>query len=761
MAITADTGSQLALPAHGGERQSRLIRKLGFAAVILALISGVATFLVLTGQTPIVPTRSVTAAALLGNLLFVLLLLGFIGLEVYRLLEARRRGKAAARLHVRIVALFSIVAVVPALVVAAFASITLSQGLDRWFAERTQAIVQNSLTVARAYMRDNSQEIRRDVVLMAQNLERIGALFEQDRTAYANQLTAQSGLFSLPQVAVVGTDGEPVVQARSPSNLPFVQLSDEALERAKGGEAVVFVIASAVTNRVATLVRLKSPEDHFLYATRPIEPRVLEHVRRTEEGVAEYRDLQSGRFGLQIAFGLSYLSIALIVLVSAIWVGFAFANHFVAPIRRLIGAADEVSRGNFNIALPVKKSQGDLANLAQTFNTMSSELREQRQELLNANHVIDRRARFTEAVLSGVTAGVIGVDQRGLVTLANRSAEQLLGLPQAELLGRPLLDLIPGLSGLMEAALNGRQRLAQGQIALYRGSEERVVSVRVTGEQSDAPQHGFVVTLDDITDLVTAQRTSAWADVARRIAHEIKNPLTPIQLSAERLKRKYGRVITTDREIFEQCTDTIIRQVGDIGRMVDEFASFTRMPKPVLEAEDAAEVVRQAVFLQQVANPEIAFETSYPSGPVMACFDRRLISQAVTNIVKNATEAIAALPEEMRDQPTISVSLRREAGTLVIEVADSGIGLPSENRQKLLEPYITTREAGTGLGLAIVRKIMEDHGGRIELTDGPELPSGRRGALVRLVMPLRLDPPSDTTPRSSRVGQKTAAEPVG
>jgi two-component system nitrogen regulation sensor histidine kinase NtrY len=349
---------------------------------------------------------------------------------------------------------------------------------------------------------------------------------------------------------------------------------------------------------------------------------------------------------------------------------------------------------------------------------------------MGARDLIDSRRRFTEAVLAGASAGVIGVDHEWRISILNRSAEKLIGHAESEVLGKPLTEIVPELAEIIAQAQEGGQRLVQGQMTISRQGRDRNVSVRVATEQADA-EHGYVVTLDDITDLVTAQRTSAWADVARRIAHEIKNPLTPIQLSAERLKRKYGKTITDDRAVFEQCTDTIVRQVDDIRRMVDEFSRFARMPKPVMATEDVADTVRQAVFLMRVAHPDIDINVDIRDEPLSASFDRRLISQGLTNIIKNAAEAIAALPAES-EKGRIDISVARDGRFVVVDVVDNGIGLPKENRSRLLEPYVTTREKGTGLGLAIVGKILEDHGGGIELRDASEKAAGRRGAWLRM-----------------------------
>ena len=388
---------------------------------------------------------------------------------------------------------------------------------------------------------------------------------------------------------------------------------------------------------------------------------------------------------------------------------------------------------------------------------MTSELRRQHDSLTAATDLIDRRRRFTEAVLSGVSAAVIGLDGRGVITIVNPSAETLLGAARETLVGAPIADAVPEIGALFDELQRTRQRLAQEQIQLVRNNRDRTINVRVTSEQARGEEKGFVVTLDDITDLVSAQRTSAWADVARRIAHEIKNPLTPIQLSAERIRRKYGKMITSDREVFDQCTSTIVRQVDDIKRMVDEFSSFARMPKPTIGREDIVDTVRHVLVMMRIAHPEIAFVDQLPLTPVEADFDRRLMSQSVTNIIKNAAEAIAAVPEEERGEGKIRVAVGREGDDVVIEISDNGKGFPTEGRHRLLEPYMTTREGGTGLGLAIVSKILEEHGGGIELRDNP----AGRGGLVRMWFsarkPQEAAPAADLAVAGERESSRTRA----
>jgi len=458
----------------------------------------------------------------------------------------------------------------------------------------------------------------------------------------------------------------------------------------------------------------------------------VSQLRETQATASDFANLQSRRFGVQLAFALMYTVIALAVLLSAAWLGLSFANQLVAPIRRLIGAANIVSTGNLYIQVPVQRSEGDLAQLGETFNRMTHELRTQRDDIMRARDLIDQRRRFTEAVLAGASAGVIGVDAEGRISILNRSAEKLVDHLEADVIGHPLSEILPELTDIFANAQLGIQRLVQGQVTISRQNRERNLSVRVTTEQSPGAERGYVITLDDITELVAAQRTSAWADIARRIAHEIKNPLTPIQLSAERLRRKYGKTITDDPAVFLQCTDTIVRQVDDIKRMVDEFSKFARMPKAEIAPEDVADTVRQVVFLMRVGNADIDIDLSLSEDPMPARFDRRLISQGLTNIIKNACEAIAAVPQAERGRGCIRVSTSREGADVVIDVIDNGIGLPKENRNRLLEPYVTTREKGTGLGLAIVGRILEEHGGRLELRDASEKVPGERGAWMQL-----------------------------
>jgi two-component system nitrogen regulation sensor histidine kinase NtrY len=727
---SADTSAASFDPSLAEPRGWSLRRLLAPFAVGLALLSAFLTFVVLTGLTPIEPTREVVVSFLLINGATILVLVGIIIREVWQMIQARRRGRAAARLHVQIVSLFSVIAVLPAVLVAIVANVTIDRGLDRLFSGPTREVIQNSLIVANAYLHEHAQLIRGDILGMANDIAHARPLFDQDRATFRELLTASAASRNLPGAMLIDKDRNILETAQTGIQQSFTTPAPEFLSNVDENEPQIAVFIEA--NYVAAVIRLRAFNDTFLYVARLLDPRVVAQLRQTQASVAEYAQLEARRLGIQVAFALMFAVIALTILMASVLIGLNFANWLVAPIRRLMNAANIVSTGDLHVQVPVHRSEGDLAQLGETFNKMTQELRTQRDELVSASDLIDSRRRFIEAVLSSASAGIIGVDASGSIGILNRSAEKLIGHAESETLGHPLLEVLPELDDMMKTAREGTQRLVQGQITINRDGHERNLSVRVSAEQTSHSRDSYIITLDDITELVSAQRTSAWADVARRIAHEIKNPLTPIQLSAERIRRKFGKVITEDKAVFEQCTETIVRQVDDIRRMVDEFSRFARMPKPVIEGEDVADTVRQAVFLMRVGHPDIDIQAAIKEEPMRAQFDRRLISQALTNIIKNASEAIEAVPQEQLGRGRIDVIAAREGDDIVIDVIDNGIGLPKVSRARLLEPYVTTREKGTGLGLAIVGRVLEDHGGRIELNDATDIRPGARGAWMRL-----------------------------
>jgi two-component system nitrogen regulation sensor histidine kinase NtrY len=714
---------------------------IGLVVVLLSVVSGLATYLILTGLTPVIPRNDVVLTVLFINTVLIIAMIAVIAWQVAGLWRAWRNKVAGARLHVRIVGLFSVIAALPAILLAIGATTTFSRSLDGWFSDRTREIVANSLDVANAYLEEHGQVIRTDIVNMAKDMDDAAATLKDDPQQLRNLVMAQAGLRDLPAAYVIDASGKPIITAIEDERLPYLAPPEIVIRQAEAGQ--VPLLMPHTNYRVAAVTKLTQYPGAYLYVMRGVSPKVMLHLRRTQAGVAEYEELRHRRGGLKIAHALMYFMISLTALLAAIWLGLSFAGRFVAPIRRLIAAAQQVSKGQLNVQLPVRRGEGDLRRLSQTFNTMTRGLKTQRDALVAANEQLLERRRFMEAVLSGVSAGVLGLDSHGHITLANRSAERLLGACEAELVGKRLSAALPEFGALFhtpeDQSLKSRP---QHQVTLVIAGEERTFAVQIIHEQADGESQGTVVTFDDITELVSAQRTSAWADVARRIAHEIKNPLTPIQLSAERIRRKYGKTITEDRETFDRLTATIERQVGDIKSMVDEFAAFARVPKPVIERSDLREAVQESVILFRESHRKIAYELLMPQTPMIAKFDRRLISQAITNLVKNATEAVESAAEtasrEDGWQGRVETVLRERDDRFEIEVIDNGVGLPKQNRSRLLEPYVTTKGSkGTGLGLAIVQKIIEQHGGVLTLEDAPRAPGRSRGALVRIALPIR------------------------
>ena len=718
----------------------------GLVVVVLSLISGFATYFILTGLTPIAPRNSVVVNVLFVNVVLIVAMCALLGYQAVGLWRAWQRKVAGARIHVRIVGLFTIIAAAPALLLALAATTTFSRSIDNWFSTRTRTIVANSVTVARAYLDEHAQGIRSDVINMARDLDDLGGLIRggvRDNPDVRNLIMAQTGLRELSVGALIDADGKVMAEAANDTRVLYQAPGAAAIRQAEAGQVPVLMPVDSF--RVAAVSKLARFPGYYLYAARSVNESVVRHLIQTEASVTEYERLRAARGPLKLVHGVMYFMIALTSVLAAIWVGLSFARHLVAPIRRLIGAAQRVARGDLSVELPLLRGEGDLRRLSRDFNFMTTELARQRNDLVSANDQLTERRQFMEAVLSGVSAGVIGLDPEGRVRLANPSAERLLGVSSGNLVGRSLTEVVPELARVAAAdqTLANRAK-AQAQIKLVVGDEERSFDVRVTREQGQS--EGSVVTFDDITELVSAQRTSAWGDVARRIAHEIKNPLTPIQLSAERLRRKYAGAITQDRDTFEKLTDTIVRQVGDIKTMVDEFASFARIPQPEIENADIRAAVQEPMILFRESHPAVAYEMRLPQVPLIVACDRRLITQALTNLVKNATESVQAVADH-RDcskdfQGRVTATLKQIDQQIIIEVQDNGLGLPKQNRARLLEPYVTTKgNKGTGLGLAIVQKITEQHGGRLALEDAPTGSDGRRGALVRIVIPVRASRP--------------------
>lgn len=719
----------------GGIRQWMLELVVGFVALVVAI----ASYLVLSGGLPVDPNTGNVRILLIVNITLALVLAAAIAWRLYNLSRTRGSGVAGAQLHVRMVMIFAVIAIVPTVLVALFSAAMLNLGINSWFSDRVRTAIENAASVAQAYVSEHKQSIQSDVLALAADLNRQLVMARTDPSTFQQYLYQKTEDRNLSAAVIFDGSGRVVTGAQRTYMIDVE--APPLAEFQKAGSGDVVILADNYDDRVQALVKLDQYLDRYLLAIRYVDTKVLTNQRQTVAAAREYATLESNRTSVQLAFAAVYSVVGLLMLLAAVSLGLNAANRIVQPIGRLIGASERVSAGDLTARVRTDGVDGELANLSTAFNRMTSELQSQQEELVETNRIAEDRRIFAEAVLSGVSAGVIGLDALGRVDAANPTAAAFLGATQADLTGKSIEDIAPEIAGILaEARVNADGR-ASGQLDVVRNGRTRNLSLRVTSERTDNKRSGFVITFDDMTDLVAAQRSAAWGDVARRIAHEIKNPLTPIQLSAERLRRKYGKEIVSDPDVFEQCTQTIIRQVGDIGRMVDEFSSFARMPVPIVREEDAGELVRQSVFLQSVGNPSIEYQVEVPDRALTVMCDGRLIAQALTNVLKNAAEAVTAKfdPEAaekgMSSKPTggrIQVSLAEETGGVVVIVADNGVGLPKAERNRLTEPYVTTRGKGTGLGLAIVKKIMEDHGGEVTLSDSDTL----GGAQVTLRFPL-------------------------
>ena len=704
------------------------------AAFALAL--GISTFAMLSGGVPLTP--NLMFALVLANLVVLLLLGAVLAGRITRIWVEQRRGSAGSRLHVRLVLLFSVVAVTPAIVVAVFATAFFNLGIQSWFNDSVRIALNEGLEASRGYLDEHRNNIRADALGMANDIARDGRWLASDPNDLVRILETQAALRGLTEAIIYEPVTGSVFAGVGPmSGIGVEPAPSEATEQAKNGD--VAVLGSPDDNQVRAVVQLNTkPTSLMLLISRPVDLQILGHMARTERAVAEYKQLDENRSGLQVTFALIFALVALLVLCAAVLIGLVLANQIARPVGRLILAAERVRAGDLSVRVPEVQSEDDVAGLSRAFNRMTGQLASQRTELMDAYSQIDERRRFTETVLAGVSAGVIGLDAAANVELPNRAAGELVGMDLMAAIGLPLGRVVPEFAPLLDQAAAQPERARTAEVQIGPPSRRRTLLVRIGADLHGGRPDGYVVTFDDITELQSAQRKAAWADVARRIAHEIKNPLTPIQLAAERLKRRFTKEITSDPETFSQCADTIVRHVGDIGRMVDEFSAFARMPQPVLRPEDAGRIARETLVLQRSARPEIVWSTDIPErGPTALC-DRRMVGQALTNLLQNAADAVAMRPRGPGEPAgRISLSVRADAGTVAMEVRDDGVGLPDGDRERLTEPYVTHKPKGTGLGLAIVKKIMEDHGGSLALddcTDGP-------GAVATLSLPLLVAEP--------------------
>jgi two-component system nitrogen regulation sensor histidine kinase NtrY len=699
------------------------------SGVVLSLLAvAVASYFIVTREDGSIAILSpgMVALLLVGNLVPAMALMVLVARRVALKRAARSPIGGRGRLHVRLAAVFSLIAAAPTLMLVVFASFLFQTGVEFWSSAGARGMIENAALLGQQVYTNEVDRVRLETVTMAGDLDAYLSEAPIDSPEFSEGFARQVYQRNLSEavilMAVPGQDIQTLVLVNPyDRNLSGV-VTPQILDALRRGEESVLIEGR---DRIGAVTTLDVSEHAYLYSARVNDPQMLVQVDRAKTILADYQALVKRAQVLQLQFNGALLLVSLLILAVTVWIALRVADRLVRPVEELVAAADQVTAGDLSTRVPHATVKDEIGTLGNAFNRMTGRLEEQTGALVSANAQLESRRAFTEAVLAGVTAGIVSVDQQRNVRLINSSAEALLKTSRERAVGRKLSDLAPEL----DAQLDSDEREEIVQFASAGDMRTLAVKrVRVEG--------GHVLTFDDITEQLQDQRRAAWSDVARRIAHEIKNPLTPIQLAAERLQRRYGKEIASDPQTFERLTGTIVRQVGDLRRMVDEFSSFARMPKPVFRAEPIAEVARQALFLHEVAHPDIGFRLEAPEpSPILVC-DRRQLGQALTNIVKNAVEAIQQKRDDSRGGgggggggggDMIAMAIREGEERLCIEIRDSGMGLPPE-RGRLTEPYMTTRVKGTGLGLAIVKKIVEEHFGSIEFEDAPG-----GGTLVRLV----------------------------
>ena len=687
--------------------------------IVGSVVSGFATYAALT-ETPPFGNDPQTVIWLLNiDLILLLMLLGIVARRLVGLWSGRKRGLAGSHLHVRLVYIFSILAAAPAIIMTVFSAVFFYFGVQTWFSERVSTAVNKSQAVAEAYLEEHKQTIRADTLAMANDLNREAGVLLLNEKAFSQVMRTHAVLRDLSEAIIFNSEGEVLARSGLTFSLEFEDIPLFAMKGADSGDVVLMTGASE--DRVRALVKLDNFIDSYLFVGRMIDPQVLSHLADTKRATADYSSLQERLSDFQVTVTMIFVIVGLLLLMVAIWLGLLLARQLVQPISTLITTADRVRAGDLSARVPENKTLQEFDYLAQSFNRMTRRIQEQQGELIEANRQLDRRRHFTETVLAGVTSGVIGLDQDDRLSVMNSSACELLGLDVGEVSGQEILSVLPEIQELLSAAHSQPDKITQGEVPFSRDDNiRRTFLVRIAIERMGNKETGTILTFDDITELQSAQRKAAWADVARRIAHEIKNPLTPIQLSAERLSRKYLKQIDDDPETFSQCIETIIRHVGDIGHMVNEFSSFARMPEPVLKLQSLNKQIEQTLVLYRQAHSDIEFDFK-AKDKIEVAFDAQQIRQALTNLLENAVDSIHSLSKnsKKKDQKgRIGIYLTCGAeNEVLMVVSDNGKGFPKgETLSSLTEPYVTHKRKGTGLGLAIVKKIMEDHGGRVILS---------------------------------------------
>lgn len=678
---------------------------------------------------------------LLADFVYFLLLAGLIVMRLTQMVAARRARASGSRLTLRLTGVFAGIALVPTVLVALFAGLTVNIGLEGWFSDRVRSVVGTSLAAAEAYQDEHRRDLSADAGALAGylNLRRQAATFAEDGDTREWLVAGQGGIQrGLKEAYVIDGTGEIAARGERSYLFDFEKPEPAQIVAANRGETVL--IEDWPNSEFRALVRLDAYVDRYLYVSRAVDGGILSLLDNTRETVHLYQQLESSRGRVLFEFGLVYIGFAFILILAAVWVGLWFAERLSRPIGRLASAAERVGAGDLDVRVIEEEGEDEIATLAQSFNRMTRQLKGQRAELVASHDETEAQRRQFDSVLSSVTSGVIGLDAEGCLDFLNPSALRLLELEALRDHDRPLVDAVPEFANLFKRLQDSFHTVVQEEVRVSRGGRLESLLVRMAERRSTSgAREGYVVAFDDVTELVSAQRLAAWGDVARRIAHEIKNPLTPIQLSAERIKRKYTRLVSgEDADTLDQLTGVIVRQTNDLRRIVDEFSRFARMPEPDRRDHDLTQIMRDAVTLQEGALHGARLSADLPTEPVVVELDATMVGQAITNLIKNAGEAVESLQEKGAPegwQPEVRVSMEPRPDAVVIRIADNGIGLPPD-RARLFEPYVTTRAKGTGLGLSIVKKIIEEHGGTLSLTDAPPFqPEAHAGALAEIRLP--------------------------
>ncbi len=714
-------------PANFGPIGTIVLRVLFAVSAILATI---ATYLSVADSQASTASSPLMIWLLVVNLVFILILGAALTARIYKLFKENQDTQGGARLRLRIIALFGLAAMVPT-IIAALLGTLINRSVDNWLSERVYAVVENASEAAEASVTAVINDVRNNVAEAVTDLndESVVAAYSNAPVQFQEFLALESQLRDLPVLVIYNENREIVYQINNSSELEISEMSELNWIAARSDKDAISVSADFV---VSTLTKLQAYPEAYLFSASQGPVTVARQLTATQSVLDEYREAGHRKDSLRTVFVLSYIESALLILLGTAWLGMYAAGLIAKPIGDLAAAARAVRDGDLSVRLDRPKARDEVDDLSQAFNQMTMRLSRQRRDLDSARLEAEARSEFIETVLSGVEAGVIRVDPTFRVTLANASAGRLLNIPTESLNDSLLHEIAPEFLSALRETVESRQTVGSN-IQLSSGDSVKDIHIRVSPE---ADMNGFVVTFHDTTRLVAGQRQAAWRDVARRIAHEIRNPLTPIQLSAERIRRRFGKQITEDKETFDSCTETILRQVGDIGRMVEEFSSFARMPKPTLAPFDLNELVKNIAFAQRLASPTVSINADVPDKVTTMTGDERLLGQALTNIVKNARESVERhinTGEIKVGNVSINVEIQDESALLIIR--DTGVGFPTEDRSRLLEPYVTTRETGVGLGLAIVNRIVEDHGGEITLGDNELSDSGAR---VNITLPLTI-----------------------